>query len=66
MKSESAVIPRQLINEAQRVQNSLRHPNPHLTVNLPLLPVYLGEIFPLHPVNKVLPELNIIKVLNHA
>jgi hypothetical protein len=62
----NAIVPQELIREAHQIQHSMRNPNPHFSINLPLLPIYLGEIFPLNPVNKVLPQLNIIKILNYV
>ena len=66
MVDNKTVVPQEILQEAERIQQKLKYPNPQLTVNLPLLPIYLGEIHPLNPINKVLPDLNIIKVLNHV
>lgn len=66
MDQNNSLIPPEILKQAEIIQDRLKNPNPHLTLNLPLLPIYLGEIYPLNPVNKVLPELNLIKILNHA
>lgn len=61
-----ALIPPELLKQAEQIQHALSHPNPQLSVNMPMLPVYLGTIFPLHPLNKVLKELNVVQVLNYV
>lgn len=61
----TALIPQELIKQAERIQYELSHPNPQYSVNMPMLPVYLGTIFPLHPLNKILNDLDLVKVLNH-
>lgn len=63
---DKTLVPQELLQEAERIQHELKYHNPQLSINLPLLPIYLGEIFPLNPVNRVLPNLNIIKILNHV
>ena len=62
----NVLVPQEIIQEAQRIQYSLRNPNPHVSVNLPILPIYLGEISPLNPINKMLPDLEIISILNYV
>ena len=62
----TALIPPEMLKQAEQIQHTLSHPNPHLTVNMPILPIYLGTIFPLHPLNKVLKDLNLINVLNYV
>ena len=61
----TALIPKELMKKAEEIQYSLAHPNPNYSVNMPILPVYLGKIFPLHPLNKILGNLEIVKVLNY-
>ena len=61
----TAIIPQELIKQAERIQYELSHPNPQFSSNLPMLPIYLGTIFPLHPLNKILTELNLVKILNY-
>ena len=67
MESEDDIIlvSQEIIQEAERIQQAFRNPNPHLTFNLPMLPIYLGEISPLNPVNTILQDLHLMKVLNH-
>ncbi len=65
MEQQNALIPPQLLKQAEQIQHSLSHPNPQYSYNMPMLPVYLGTIFPLHPLNKILNDLESTKVLNH-
>ena len=65
MENQNALIPQELIKQAERIQHDLKHPNPQYSVNLPMLPVYLGTISPLHPLNKILNDLESVKILNH-
>ena len=62
----TALIPQELIKEAEQIQFSLTHPNPQYSVNMPILPLYLGMIFPFHPLNNILKDLNLVKILNHV
>lgn len=61
----TTLIPKELLEQAERIQYSLSHPDPQLSVNMPILPIYLGTIYPLHPLNKILRDLNLFKVLNY-
>ena len=60
-----ALIPQELIKQAERIQYALSHPNPQFSYNLPMLPIYLGTISPLNPLNKILKDLELTKVLNY-
>lgn len=62
---ETALLSPEMMKQAQIIQEKLLNPNPHISMNLPLLPSYLGEIFPFHPLNKILNDLHLVKVLNH-
>ncbi len=61
----TSLVPNELIKRAEQIQYELSHPNPQISVNMPILPVYLGTIFPLHPLNNILNDLNLVKVLNY-
>jgi len=65
LMESTALLSPDLLKQAEQIQYSLAHPNPQYSINLPILPVYLGTIFPLHPLNGILNELNLVKVLNH-
>jgi len=60
----TSLLPPELLKQAEQIQYNLSHPNPHYSVNAPMLPMYLGTIFPLHPLNKILRDLNLVKILN--
>ena len=65
MDNQHALIPQVLIKQAERIQYELSHPNPQYSVNLPMLPIYLGTISPLNPLNKILRDLESFKILNY-
>jgi len=65
MENQNALIPQELIKQAEQIQYNLSHPNPQYSYNMPMLPVYLGEISPLNPLNKILKELESTKILNY-
>ena len=62
----TALISKEFLDQAERILNSLSYPIPQFSVNMHILPVYLGTIFPFHPLTKILKDLNLIKVLNYV